>query len=82
MLEIQKWGNSHAIRFPKHLLDMVHLQEGDKLDVLVEEERLILDPVRKKKRKKYRLEDLVSRIKPGHYSKEVDWGEKQGREVW
>ena len=30
---IQKWGNSHAIRIPKAILEMAELNENDKVKI-------------------------------------------------
>jgi len=49
-------------------------------------QRLHLKPnsslVKRPRRKKYALEQLVSKIIPGNRHYEMNWGGKKGKEVW
>ena len=33
MVKVVKWGNSLAIRFPKEIVDVLQLKEGQQIDV-------------------------------------------------
>jgi antitoxin MazE len=77
---ISSWGNSQGLRFPKSLLKELHLAIGDKLKILVEDNKIILEP-QKKERVKYNIEDLVSKIPQNYKSSEV-FDEKIGKEEW
>ena len=44
---IQKWGNSHAVRLPKNLIDSAGLQENDLVEIIAEKDQLT---IKKKKR--------------------------------
>jgi antitoxin MazE len=77
-VELVKWGNSHAVRIPKVVLDRVDIREGDELEVRVENGGIALQPVAPK----LRLRDLVKRIKPANLHGELAWGKPKGREVW
>ncbi len=33
MVKVVKWGNSLAIRFPKEIVDILQLQEGQQIDI-------------------------------------------------
>jgi antitoxin MazE len=79
-LAVSKWGNSLAIRVPKHLADDLGLESGSQLSVGVENGRLIAIPLRRRPRP--RLDDLVRRIKPSNRHKATDWGQPVGNEVW
>ena len=79
-VKVVKWGNSHAVRIPKIVLERVDIREGDELEIRVEDGRIALQPAAPK----LRLRDLVARIKPEnlHGEDERDWGKPVGREVW
>ncbi len=79
--KIQKWGNSQGLRLTKDLLQSVHIEVGDEVDVSAKEGILIITPVRKI-RDRYKIEDLIARIPEDHQPEEVDWGEPSGKEVW
>lgn len=39
-MQVSKWGNSLAIRLPASVVKALELNEGDDIDVLIEEERV------------------------------------------
>jgi antitoxin MazE len=45
MVKVVKWGNSLAIRFPKEIVDILQLKEGQQIDI----RRADLDTGKKKK---------------------------------
>ena len=75
---ISKWGNSLAFRVPRTMLAELGLAEGDNLEILVENGRLIIKPVLKE----YGLEELVQGITAENQHTETDWGPPQGAESW
>lgn len=77
-VRLVKWGNSHAVRIPKKVLEQAAIREGDELSIRVEEGRIALEP----SAPKLKLGDLVSRITPRNRRGEQDWGAPVGREVW
>ena len=78
---IQKWGNSQGLRLSKTLLGEADIEVGDAVDVTIRKGTLVLTPVRRV-RGGHSLRDLVRRIPKGDRSREIDWGEPVGREVW
>lgn len=72
---ISKWGNSLALRLPRHLAEEVKLMEGTTVCVEVEDGSIRVTP----SRPKFRLADLLADEPRGH---EYDWGEPTGEEVW
>lgn len=76
---ISKWGNSLAIRLPRHVAEEVHLTEGASVSVHVEDGAIRLTPTRKR----FKLADLLNG-EPRRKAKasEVDWGKPQGDEAW
>jgi antitoxin MazE len=77
-VQVVKWGNSHAVRLPKVVLEQAEMRDGDHLEVRVERGRIALEPVSPK----LSLRDLVARISPNNLHDELDWGKPVGREVW
>lgn len=76
--QIVGWGNSHALRIPRAMLDALKIGEGDEVELIVEEGRLTVRPVNPK----LTLESLVAAITPENCHKELDWGKPVGNEVW
>lgn len=77
-VQLVKWGNSHAVRLPKAVLQKAEIREGDELEVRVEKGRIALQPAAPRPT----LSDLVARITPKNLHHELDWGKPIGREVW
>jgi antitoxin MazE len=77
-VQVVKWGNSHAVRLPKVVLEEAELRDGDHLEVRVDKGRIALEPVSPK----LKLRDLVARISAKNLHDEQDWGKPVGREVW
>jgi antitoxin MazE len=77
-VQLVKWGNSHAVRLPKSVLQQAEIREGDELEVRVEKGRIALQPATPK----LTLDDLVARINSRNRHDEQDWGKPVGREVW
>jgi antitoxin MazE len=75
---ISKWGNSLAIRLPRQILSELSLSEGDSMEILAENGKLIITPVLKE----YGLEELVQGITAENQHTETDWGPPQGAESW
>jgi antitoxin MazE len=82
-VEFQKWGNSLALRVPKAFADEIGASDGKAADMTVEGGKLIVEIVRKKRRgRRYTLDELVAGITPENRHPEVDWGPPVGDEVW
>ena len=75
---ISKWGNSLAIRIPKHLGSEIDLEEGSEIDLSVQNGSIIITPVSSN----YPLDDLVRGINPENRHTETEWGAPKGTEVW
>jgi len=77
--QLSRWGNSLALRIPKAVVEEARLQEGDLLSLDVSSNgNIVVRP----RRKKYRLQQLVSRITSKNRHGETDWGAPAGRESW
>ena len=79
MLVINKWGNSQGVRIPKKYLKQLGLNIGDKVELKIEDEKLVIIPV--KNRRKPKLD--IHRLFKEEYkeNEEYNWG-KVGKEVW
>lgn len=74
---VSKWGNSLALRLPRHIAEGVKLTEGQTVEFEISDETLIVRPTRKR----FKLSELLQgyeRTSPT----EVDWGKPEGEEVW
>ncbi|MGF1482351.1 MAG: AbrB/MazE/SpoVT family DNA-binding domain-containing protein [Cyanophyceae cyanobacterium] len=75
---ISQWGDSLAVRIPKHIAEQAGLQEGSSVSINVEQGGIVISS----QRKKYTLDELLERVDPGDFGGEVDWGAAVGEEVW
>jgi len=78
-MQIQKWGNSLAIRIPRALAVESQIEQGAEVNVTVIEGKLVITPVTKKS---CNLEELVAGITEENRHSEVDTEPAQGDEVW
>ena len=77
---ISNWGNSQGLRFPKNIMKELHLSVGDKMKIVIENEKIVLEPIRKS-RKKYDIHDLVKQL-PKDYKAFEEFDSKVGLEIW
>lgn len=75
-VEIQKWGNSAAVRVPARALKDAGVHIGQSLELHVEEGRLVLKPAAES------LEDLLARMTPENMHPLVLEGAAVGAEAW
>lgn len=78
-LQVQKWGNSLALRIPKPFAQDAAVKEGTLVDVSVSEGKLVVTPVRKRT---ITLKQLLTKVHRGNLHGEVDSGPCVGREAW
>ncbi len=77
---LSNWGNSQGLRFPKDIIKELSLSVGDKLKIFVENQKIIIEPI-KKERVKYNIDDLVKKI-PKDYKTYEEFDDKIGNEQW
>lgn len=75
---ISKWGNSLALRLPRHVADQVCLVEGATVEIEIDDGSLRVTP----SRPKFKLSELLDGEPRRDNHAEVDWGGAQGDEVW
>ncbi|AFZ13477.1 transcriptional regulator/antitoxin, MazE [Crinalium epipsammum PCC 9333] len=76
--KVSWWGNSLGLRLPQTLVQQVEWTEGTIVSITIEDNRLVLSPVKPK----YRLEQLLENITPDMQHDEMEWGEAVGEETW
>lgn len=78
VVQIQKWGNSLAVRIPKAYAMELGLERGSDVDIVVEDGEVHIRPVAVRPQ----LSDLVRRITRSNIHGEIDYGSAQGNEAW
>ena len=73
---VKKWGNSAAIRIPAAVMQAMHLDLNEVVDVREEEGRIIIEPIRQK------AYELLKGITPKNQHQAADCGPAVGKEVW
>lgn len=68
--KVQKWGNSFAVRIPKHVAEQMNIDQGSEMDMIVENQEIKLIP----KQKKLTLEELLAKVTPKNRHDEIDLG--------
>jgi antitoxin MazE len=75
-VEVQKWGNSAAVRVPARALKDAGMQVGQSLELVIEGGKLVLGPAAE------RLEDLLARMSPENRHDLVLEAAAVGAEAW
>ena len=57
---LSSWGNSQGIRLSKDIIKNMSLAIGDKVNVLVEDHKIIIEPISKKK--EFNINELVAQM--------------------
>jgi len=78
-VQIQKWGNSLALRIPKPFAEEAEVREGTSVDLSLVEGKLVVVPDVKGR---YTLKQLLSKVTKANLHKEVSLGGAVGREGW
>jgi len=77
--QIQKWGNSLALRIPKTLARDAGLAEDTSVDIALVDGKVVIAPV---EAPPYSLEELLAGITDENIHGEVDFGPPVGTEEW
>ena len=76
--QVQKWGNSLAVRLPKVVAEQIEVSEGQEVEMRIDSGA----PVIKVVRRKYRLSELLKNVTPQNRHEEAQWGKPSGKEIW
>ena len=74
--QVQKWGNSLAIRIPVKLSHKLHIKQGTLVDIDIENNQLIISP------QIYSLTDMLMAITVDNQHRPMLEDTPQGREEW
>lgn len=78
-VQIQKWGNSLALRIPKPFAEEAEVREGTVVNLSLAEGKLVAVPDVKGR---YTLKQLLSKVTKDNLHKEASFGSAVGREAW
>ncbi len=78
-VQIQKWGNSLALRIPKSFAVESNIEQGSTVEVSLESGRIVVFPVAETE---FSLDELLDKITPENLHGEIDTGSSVGKESW
>ena len=73
---LKKWGNSQGITIPKSYCEHLDIKPGDKINLSLADERILVEPV-----KEFTLASLIEEYE-AQTPLEYDWGKPMGKEMW
>lgn len=73
---VQKWGNSLGFRIPSIWAKDNDVQNGSKIEVIIEQGKLVIIP------KKKSLDDMLDLITDDNIHSEISTGSAVGKEEW
>ena len=76
---VQKWGNSLAVRIPRPFAAEVGIVEGSAVDVVVEDGGIVVRP---RRAPRLSLDELLAGVTAKNAHAESDTGPAVGREIW
>ncbi len=79
VVKIQKWGNSLALRIPKAFTREINIEDGSKVNLVLEDGKLMVIPM---ELKHYKLSKLLLQIQENNLHGEVDTKGPVGKESW
>lgn len=78
-VQIQKWGNSLALRIPKSFAVESKIEQGSTVEVSLESGRIIVFPVTEQE---FPLDELLAKVTAENMHGEIDTGNSIGKEAW
>ena len=78
-VQVQKWGNSLALRIPKSFAIESNIGQGSTVEVSLENGRIIVFPVVEPE---FSLDEMLAQITAENLHGEVDTGSSVGQEIW
>ena len=77
-VQVQKWGNSLALRIPKIYAVETKIENGSTVEVAVQKGAIIFKPV---VQENSTLDEMLADITEENLHTEVDFGVSEGREI-
>jgi antitoxin MazE len=78
-VQIQKWGNSLALRIPKSFAVESKIKQGSTVDVSLESGKIIVFPIAENE---ISLDEMLAQVTPENLHGEIDTGSSLGKEIW
>lgn len=78
-IQIQKWGNSLAMRIPRTYAQEARVRKGSSVDMAFKNGKLVVTPLCGPV---YTLKKLLAGVNKKNLHREYDFGRPQGVEVW
>lgn len=78
-VQIQKWGNSLALRIPKSFAVESKIKQGSTVEVSLESGKIVIFPVAEPE---FLLEDLLAKVTSENLHGETATGSSVGQEAW
>lgn len=80
-VQVARWGNSTAMRFPKAVADAMKLEPGTQLELVMEGRDIrLMRPRPQSRRLLDEMAEEARRLGPGFEPASVDWGPDRGPE--
>lgn len=76
---VKKWGNSAAVRIPAAIMQAMHLDLDDVVELREEEGRIVIEPVQQRT---YDLDDLLKGITSKNTHDAIDFRHPKANEIW
>jgi antitoxin MazE len=77
--QVQKWGNSLAVRIPRAFAAEIGLEQNSPVDLSVESGKLVLEAIATPE---YSLSDMLSLVTDENIHREIESGPSVGGEAW
>ena len=77
--KVQKWGNSLAVRLPKHVARAAFFKAGTPVVIRQERQGVV---IALHNSREPTLEELIAQITPENRYEKIDWGPRRGNEIW
>ncbi|MFQ6609666.1 MAG: AbrB/MazE/SpoVT family DNA-binding domain-containing protein [Fidelibacterota bacterium] len=78
-VQIQKWGNSLALRIPKAFAKETHIENNSVVDLSLEDNHLVISPI--DEIEDYDLVTMLNEINEENIHESVDFGMSVGKEL-
>lgn len=65
-----KWGNNLGIRIPKAIVSQLDLKEGNKIEITIQDDSIILRP----EKTKYTLDEMIKQMEEENVPEEIEFG--------
>ena len=77
--QVQKWGNSLALRIPKSVAFEAGLEKESAVEISLEGGKVVISPVAKPN---FTLEKLLAGVTRENVHHEIETGPSRGNETW